>query len=140
MSQFDEWLAPFAADAKLIEEGHELLLVLTTKLAAALNEGSSPERVGVILKALIEGMKAHFETEDEIMEKNKYADSASHAARHRELLARLGEIEGRLTASQEIRSEELSSFLREDLMDHLLDEDRKYARHINQIMEKLALL
>ncbi len=140
MSQFNEWLAPFAADARLIEDGHELLFVLTTKLASALNDGSSREKVGGILKELIEGMKTHFEIEDEIMERTKYPDSTGHAARHREILGRLEEIDKHLAAGQEIRNEEVSSSLRDDLMNHLLDEDRKYAKHISEIMEKLALL
>ena len=94
----------------------------------------SVEKKTEIAPELIERLKAyaakHFRFEEEMMRSRKYPDLATHKEQHRYFEERVLELETTRSADSGSTSKNALSFLRDWLLEHILDQDRKYVPYI----------
>ena len=140
MSQFFDQLMLSGLDREIIDEGHQLLVELTSRLIAALSENVPRENLSDLLQELIDATKDHFQKEEEIMERAKYPDFKKHEEQHDTTLEEISRIGAMLRAGEEPVTQALSACLQDRLMTHLVEEDPKYSKHVADIRAKLALL
>lgn len=120
------WSEEMAVDHGVIDHDHKMLLALVDQVQSPENQ-ADPVAIEFVLDELVGYTMSHFAREEEFMEKIGYPE----LERHRELHRNLVEDVQRLRQRQSIQDdacqfgEDLSGFLANWLVNHILQEDKK---------------
>lgn len=95
--------------------------------ALGLPPESSHEEIARAVRDLIDYTRIHFTHEEALMDAAAYPLLPAHQQLHRDLLARVQEMEMRLDIEDEATSLDLSRFLARWLSEHIQTADREFA-------------
>lgn len=120
-----EWKDVYAIGVRLIDEQHKKLFSLINAFSELPEtEKARPER-----QKLAAGIAAftreHFDTEEKLMRTHGYPELDRHRSEHDELFASVQETAKTLVPP--VGSADLATFLKDWLVDHTLQEDKKLA-------------
>jgi len=129
---FCAWSDDYLVGVQRMDKQHRALIATLNKLHDVLMRHGDQALVDELLADLIRQTKVHFRTEEEYMQAYDYPDYRSHKELHDILLC---QIEGVLETQQELEARhirqpwderlELADFLREWLLSHIVDADKK---------------
>lgn len=109
-----------------IDHDHHTQLALLSALADAIEQ-----RRPALARRLVEELggysRAHFRSEELLMEARSYRDAAAHAAEHEVLLSRIGEVGAAYAAGNDDLALSLALDFRTALAAHMNDADRRVA-------------
>ena len=125
--QLFRWDESFMVGISEIDRQHKLLVDIVNELYYEAGQKRGHEMLGRILNGLVEYTKTHFTYEEGLMAMHNYPDLEAHQAKHKKLVARVMEFQGRVTANDETVLEELLQFLKDWLAHHIQGTDKKYA-------------
>ncbi|MBT3416916.1 hypothetical protein HN425_02505 [Candidatus Woesearchaeota archaeon] len=117
-----EWTEKLSVGIPVIDEQHKKLLEIT-------NKAEEKETLGT-LNELIEFVRVHFTTEEEILGEEGWPDLEEHQEIHKEITL---DILGFMNSFEEKTESEKETFLDKfagGLLNHLIVEDHKYAIYI----------
>ena len=121
-----EWNDMFSVSIDSIDEQHKLLISYVNQLHDAMMEGKASIEVEPILAGLINYTESHFKHEEELFEEFGYEDAQEHKDIHAKLVKEVLAFQKKLAAGETTLSSDLMEFLKEWLMDHIMQEDKKY--------------
>ncbi len=124
--QLFRWDESFMVGISEIDRQHKLLVDIVNELYYEAGQKRGHEMLGRILGGLVEYTKTHFTYEEGLMAMHGYPDLENHQAKHRKLVAKVMEFQGRVTANDESVLEELLQFLKDWLAHHIQGTDKKY--------------
>ncbi len=124
--QLFRWDESFMVGIAEIDRQHKLLVDIVNELYYEASQKRGHEMLGRILAGLVEYTKTHFTYEEGLMAMHGYPDLEAHQAKHKKLVARVMEFQGRVTANDESVLEELLQFLKDWLAHHIQGTDKKY--------------
>ena len=125
-----QWKPEYSVGYAQIDEQHKRLFELASELHNAMAGGKGKEVVGKTLANLISYTKAHFATEERLMQSNHYPDYAKHKAAHDALTSRVVKFEKDFEAGRVALSVDLLQFLKDWLTYHIGETDRKIASYL----------
>ncbi len=120
-----EWKSIYETGIKKVDSEHQMLVELINKLEKAMSNGDSNKVIGNVLKDLVDYVKIHFKSEEEVMKKIGFPDLKRHQNLHKDLVNDVARILIDFKNGKTWTAEELSGFLHMWLLDHILEEDRK---------------
>jgi len=123
------WRDEYSVNIQRIDTHHKNLFVRANALFNALAKGHSREEVVEALTFLIDYARYHFFEEERLMERYGYADLEAHRLRHRKLMDQIAVLQSRFDT---ISESELSAILKEWVVNHILQEDRLFAKELNE--------
>jgi len=126
MSMF-QWQQEYSVGYPQIDEQHKRLFELADELHAAMLAGKGKEILGKILGSLVAYTKAHFATEERLMQAHQYPDYAVHKAAHDGLTSQVIKFQKDFERGRAAMSVDLLQFLKEWLTHHIGETDRKIA-------------
>jgi hemerythrin len=129
MKKFFNWQVNYNLGIQIVDEQHEKLVEIINSLYDAFCNSETKEKMGVILKNLIDYSVFHFKTEEDIFKKYNYNQLGDHKELHEEFKKKVLEFEKQFLAGKSI-TYRVMSFLREWLTDHILVADKEYAELI----------
>jgi hemerythrin-like metal-binding protein len=126
------WKESFNTGVEKIDSQHKLFLDY-------LNECNeyvfSYKKTGVIPEVIAK-MKAyadmHFAFEEELMRSVNYADINQHEAQHKLFEHQVEELEDAISKGINDKAISLAAFMRDWLINHILEEDKKYTQYLTQ--------
>lgn len=124
-----EWSKEFSVGIEEIDEQHKLLVELLNATHAAIQQRRSSEMTKEILGKLIDYAKLHFAVEESLMRLLNYADYEEHKEQHRILMENIGDLSKKLESGKMAVGFELQHFLRNWLIKHILENDKRYTKH-----------
>ncbi len=124
--QLFRWDESFMVGIAEIDRQHKLLVDIANELYYEAGQKRGHEMLGRILGGLVEYTKTHFTYEEGLMAMHGYPDLENHQAKHKKLVAKVMEFQGRVTANDESVLEELLQFLKDWLTHHIQGTDKKY--------------
>ncbi len=124
--QLFRWDESFMVGIAEIDRQHKLLVDIANELYYEAGQKRGHEMLGRILGGLVEYTKTHFTYEEGLMAMHGYPDLENHQAKHKKLVAKVMEFQGRVTANDESVLEELLQFLKDWLAHHIQGTDKKY--------------
>ncbi len=124
--QLFSWDESFMVGIAEIDRQHKLLVDIANELYYEAGQKRGHEMLGRILGGLVEYTKTHFTYEEGLMAMHGYPDLENHQAKHKKLVAKVMEFQGRVTANDESVLEELLQFLKDWLAHHIQGTDKKY--------------
>ncbi len=123
-----EWQNSFNTGIEEIDNQHKQLLDFLKQLRAAKAHGNT-EAAGSILEGLSEYTMSHFAFEESLMEESGYPYAKPHKTVHQTLIKRVVAFTERLQKGEDIY-DELYSFLRRWLINHIQRDDKAYIKSV----------
>lgn len=121
-----EWNDMFSVGVASIDQQHKKLIDYVNQLHDAMMEGKANDEVAPILDGLISYTATHFAHEEMYFDKFGYEETAEHKQLHQDLVAQVMDFKGKFDSGEVTLSSDLMEFLKDWLMNHIMQEDKKY--------------
>ncbi|MEF2144644.1 MAG: bacteriohemerythrin [Desulfovibrionaceae bacterium] len=131
MSPIIQWSEDMAIGVRAIDEQHKQFVMLIDRAYQASLEGSSPERVRLMIQDMKEYALGHFEVEEGSMIDSSYPGLEEHRAGHQEFLRRTAELESSRATPESML--DVFLFLADWLRTHILREDLKFGDYLREL-------
>ena len=128
--QFMPWQDSWLVGIQAIDVQHKHLVTLVNQLHDAMKKGQGRQATGAVLNSLVEYTKAHFSTEERLLQLNGYPEFLAHKMEHERLTTKVVNYQKSWDAGEIALSVELLSFLSDWLRSHILGVDKKYVPHL----------
>ena len=125
-----DWNSKMGLGVEEIDEQHKKLVDIVNELHDALKNNSYEEELMTIFGELVDYTKYHFSEEEQMMEKAGYEDLESHKKQHVRFVEKLNRLRNRVYEGKKEISIELSTFLSNWLIGHILHSDKDYSETI----------
>jgi len=125
-----KWRDSYSVGVEKFDEEHKVLVELINELYILVRDKKSLEALQSSMDKLIEYTKVHFVDEEEAMEDAGYPLLEEHKGIHANLLEQVLEFQDEMRKGNNHLQIDLYKFLREWLMNHILDEDMKYSTYL----------
>jgi diguanylate cyclase (GGDEF)-like protein/hemerythrin-like metal-binding protein/PAS domain S-box-containing protein len=129
------WKAAWTSGHAEIDKQHRELVQIANRLLSAQSEGSRDDVIAH-LSDLIEHLADHFQFEESVLTKLRYAKTEEHRILHRRLMEKLATLKGRYLR-ETIPKHAFLRFLRDDLIvGHLIEQDAPFFPLLTQPKSK----
>ncbi len=129
-----------------IDEQHTQLFIILMDMAklikndAKKNEKQIEEEMNILLSSLRSYTQGHFQYEERHMEKMKYPDFENHKNMHKAFVDKIFDIQKNALKQKKEKIlvlREMASYLKDWLMNHILQEDKKYCLYEKELTQQL---
>jgi hemerythrin len=124
------WTDELSVGSTFIDNDHRKLIGLVNQLHEAMSQGQGKEILKNVLVELIKYTKEHFRREEEHMQKIQYAERTAHKVEHDKLLNEVLDLQKKFNDGSVMLTIQVSKFLREWLVTHIMKSDQKLATAI----------
>ncbi len=118
------------------DQQHQKLVGLINQLYEAMRVGKGRVELGIILDELVDYTRKHFSSEEALMLKHAYPQYTQHKASHDRLTQQVMDFKNQYKAGKIGLSVQMMNFLKEWLVNHILDEDKAYSNFFEAKGEK----
>lgn len=125
------WSDDLQVGNSFIDNDHQKLIALVNRLHDAMAQGQGKDILGKILDELIRYTREHFKREEDHMQKIRYADFAAHKQEHDKLIKEVVDLQSKFSAGNGMLTVQVSGFLRNWLVNHIMKTDKKLASAIS---------
>lgn len=116
-----------------IDQDHQKLVDLINQLHAAMAQGQGKDMLGKILAELVKYTREHFKREEEHMQRISYPGYAAHKQEHDKLIKEVVDLQNKFSAGNGMMSVQVSTFLRNWLVNHIMKVDKDLAVAIKRL-------
>ncbi len=127
-----KWDESHSVKVKELDEQHKIFIEILNKLYQYVYENKNREELHLILDELVAYAQKHFETEEKYFDLYYYDDSESHKKEHETLKLEVLNFQKEFLEGKKDITLELVDFLENWLVDHLDNQDQKYADFFNE--------
>ena len=124
-----QWSDAFSVGIQEVDEQHKVLVGLLNQLHRAIREHHGRATSKEILDRLAEYTRTHFLLEESLMRVTHYPGFAIHKQQHEDLMHQVEALQRKVATENVAISFELLHFLRNWLVQHISDSDRRFGRH-----------
>lgn len=124
-----EWDDKFEVGIPAVDEQHRKLVELINQLFVALGEGKVEAIMGGVLEELFEYTVNHFTDEDDLQAESGYPKHLDHKKNHDLFTAKVKGLKDEFLSGKTDISLEVIRFLKDWLIDHIMGEDKAFARY-----------
>ena len=129
-----EWSDDLAVEIIDIDHDHKHLVKHMDVLFTACQQGCRPEVLKSHLVKLHGYTRDHFAHEEDVMRKQRFPGLDDHRAKHTALIEQLDDLIQSFDGEQAREwTGQTQDFLREWLLQHILEDDKKIAHHIGAV-------
>ena len=129
-----KWTDKCLLNIDKIDQQHEAFFNLWNKEMEHANTQDSIQMSEVIEK-LEDYIKAHFRTEEELMEKSGYVDIDKHIKQHRYLIQKVDDLKQELNYNNPLVHEKTAFFMKKWFLNHIIHEDKKYQETVLEYLK-----
>ncbi len=127
-----DWNDEFNIGLQQVDEQHKELVRLLNELHVALREQQASTTCRDILDALADHTRIHFETEEALMRVSGFPELGAHKQNHDDLLGQVRALQEKLAAGQAEITFELLYFLKQWLIHHVNEADKRFGNYFVQ--------
>lgn len=129
---FMNWDNKLSVGVDRMDNQHKKLIDLVNEVYNAMSQGKGDDVLTNVLGSLVTYTKTHFKDEEQFMSQHKYPELESHKKLHRELEIKATELYGKVRGGQRVSAVSVGTFLKDWLLNHIMQQDKKYGRHVLQ--------
>ena len=130
---FIEWNDQLSVGVSEMDKQHQRLVEMVNRLHDAMTRAEGADVLKTILNDLVLYTKVHFAAEERLMAAHGYPQLASHKLVHEQFAAKALELNAKAQAGKMVTSVGVSGLLKDWLVKHIQQEDRKYGQHICRV-------
>ena len=130
MKEKFEWKNDYSVGVKDMDNDHKKILSIGLEIL----QGSGKikkEAIKHMLDEITQESVRHFAKEEELMSKTHYPQADDHHEKHEKLIAEIG-LFIKQYMDDHMDTAHLADFLFEWILQHILNEDKKYEQHFHQ--------
>lgn len=135
---FIAWDEVLSVHIEEIDLQHKKLVDLINSLYRSFKEGKAKKELKHVLKDLVSYTNYHFSTEEKYFKELNYEFANEHIAEHRKLVEQVIDFQKKLEAGSASLSYEIMNFLRDWLVTHIMESDKKYVQAFNNKKNAVA--
>jgi hemerythrin len=124
------WQPHFEIGIKTIDDQHKKLFTMVHDLKAAINKQNMYQQMATSLRFIADYTKIHFEAEEAFMKEIDYPNLENQQTMHADLIKQVSNILVKLKQGKHLFPSQLSDFLMQWLLNHILKEDKKIGKYI----------
>ena len=124
MGQYFEWQDEYCTGDITVDEQHQYLFKIANQLLVTRASRCKP-----IIMELYKYSRLHFRDEEKIMAEFNYPSLEDHIKLHENFISSLNDLSEQFTESEESR-DDLSSFFGNWIINHILNEDLRFANFV----------
>jgi hemerythrin-like metal-binding protein len=121
------WEDKYSVNIEEIDEEHKQLVHMINELYSAMETGRGKEVLSLILDKLIDYVKTHFTAENILMEEISYPGREEHKKEHSNFIKKVLGFQKSFKEGKYGLSVEVIFYLKEWLMTHIMESDKKYS-------------
>ena len=126
------WTDEFSINIQEGDEQHKVLVDLLNQLHTAIREHHGTATSRQILDRLAEYTRTHFLLEESLMRMTHYPGFEIHKQQHEDLIAQVRTLQHKLDHENAAITFELLHFLKNWLVQHINDSDRRFGMHFQK--------
>ncbi len=119
------WQSCYETGITRIDKQHQQLIEIINRLDKAAEMPNNNDQVGRVLVDLVAYTRRHFGDEEAFMQDINYSDIQGHQKKHKDMIDHIASVLRRLKKDQQINIYEILAFLKDWLITHILQEDKK---------------
>lgn len=120
------WSDAYKVGVQEVDEQHQVLVSLLNQLHEAVRGQTEATATRVLLDRLIEYTRTHFLLEESLMRLTHYPAFEKHKQQHEDLIRQVADLQWRLDRGNAAIGIELLVFLRDWLIQHISETDRRF--------------
>jgi hemerythrin-like metal-binding protein len=121
------WKEGFRTGVEHIDGQHKQFFYLLNELSIAIEQRREKDILDLLIADLERYARVHFSTEEKLMEGMGYPDLPRHRGEHEYFAEQLAALKARQKKGEERVGASALEFMRDWFMNHILDEDLKWA-------------
>ncbi len=135
---FVEWSKEFSTGIVKIDNQHKNLLNMTNNLfnASKLGEIKATEIFEETMKGLVDYVKFHFKTEEELFLKYDYPSYIEHKEEHDKFTLKVLDMLSSFDNGKKALIIDITKFLKEWIYKHIAISDKEYSNFLNEKMKE----
>lgn len=126
-----QWDSSYSVNVSRCDDDHKKLVSLINALHEAMKAGKGASVVQKIAKELADYVTFHFQAEEALMQRVNYPGLEEQRLQHRGFTRKVDEIKADVQAGRNINTAATLGFLRDWLLTHIKQMDKKYSAHLN---------
>jgi hemerythrin-like metal-binding protein len=131
------WDETMSVGIRDLDEDHQKLVKALNRFFDGFSAGQDRKSLDRLLDALLEDTQEHFLREEKLFAATSYPDAAAHEKEHNDLLASGAKVRDALRDNYDATiSLELANFLKDWLLHHIEDADKKYGVYMKACDEQ----
>jgi len=134
-----KWDDSYSVNVEPMDGQHIKVINMINNLHEAISHAHGQATVGTILDELIEYTKTHLVEEEQLLIRARYPRYVEHKAIHDKAVTYINELYKRYIEGHEPTAYEILHFLRSWFIDHILDFDKDYGRHITSLVKDKSI-
>jgi hemerythrin len=133
------WSASYSVGIKLIDDQHKEFFRLVNDMYNHVdNDDEDAERAYFqsVIRQVVDHIKEHFATEEEIMERTQYKDYAGHKLAHDFFILSVDNIVKKFNEGKKISLISFSHFIKDWILTHITIMDKQYFNYLMKIASR----
>ena len=126
-----QWSENLSVGVVEMDRQHQKLVELVNRLYQAMGEGKGDNLKKEILTELLTYTKIHFSAEERLMREHGYPQLADHKRLHDQLMDKVIQMNDKIRSGRMVPSVSLGTFLKDWLLTHILQQDKKYGAFVH---------
>jgi hemerythrin len=126
-----DWNESYSVGVKEMDDQHKKLIDLINQLHDAMKTGQASKEAGTILKGLVDYTHYHFTAEEKYLEKESYPALLTQQKMHKVFIAQIEQYQVDIVNKSLTIGVKMNQFLKDWLMTHIVNEDKKYGKFMN---------
>ncbi|MEE8435240.1 MAG: bacteriohemerythrin [bacterium] len=132
MADYFEWLDSYSVGVRTFDDAHKNLIGIINRVVTDCMENKPLSQMTDLLIDLIRYTRYHFRNEEELMKETGFDLFEQHQAHHDKLFDQVLQFTDD-TFHGRIDKSEITQFLMDWLITHILEEDMKYKEHFGKL-------
>jgi hemerythrin len=124
------WNDTYSVKVKEMDDQHKKLIDMINDLHDAMKVGKGKEVIGKVLNGLMDYTRRHFTAEENLMKIHGYPGYEDQRKAHNILVNQVEDLRKKFTDGG-VQSQQVITFLKDWLMNHIKGMDQKYGAHLN---------
>lgn len=125
-----EWTDEMKVGVPAMDAEHREMIAIANRFLAAAEDGALVPTLAAIMAELLSRTRAHFQSEERLLDRHNYPDLAGHRSEHDRLMAEAMALHEQFSSGHADHIEQLkldtAYFLQNWLLDHIRNSDKRY--------------
>ena len=134
-----KWIDEYSVGISYIDEQHKSLIDITNKLIIGCKQGEDKgnEAFKITIRSLVDYMKLHFKTEEDLLTKYNYPEVSfkEHKYEHEQFILKILEFVADFESGKKFIPNQVIRFLRNWISEHITTIDKKYSEFLQKNMK-----
>ena len=127
-----KWNDSYSVQNVAMDKQHQHLFDLINELHDAMGQGKGKDVLPKVFANLVNYTQTHFADEEALLQKHSYPGLVVQKRQHADLITQVSELIKKFETGDFAASQKTRDFLKQWLIDHIQEHDKKYGTFLNQ--------